>query len=204
MKHSSARGFTLIEVMVAMAIFGVMTVLAYMSLGQTLANADLLTARMDRLQAIQRTMRLLGNDFLTAAPRPVRSELGDSYLPAVQITASNEVLLAITHGGWPNPAGLPRSTMQRTVYLLQEDKLLRVYNTVLDATYSNNAVTTEILDGVVSLEFRMIDDNLATTNQWPPLNAQGASALLLRPRAVEIILTLEDEGEIRRVIEVAS
>ena len=204
MKHSSARGFTLIEVMVAMAIFGVMTVLAYMSLGQTLANADLLTARMDRLQAIQRTMRLLGNDFLTAAPRPVRSELGDSYLPAVQVTTSNEVLLAITHGGWPNPAGLPRSTMQRTVYLLQEDKLLRVYNTVLDATYSNNAVTTEILDGVVSLEFRMIDDNLATTNQWPPLNAQGASALLLRPRAVEIILTLEDEGEIRRVIEVAS
>ncbi len=204
MKHSSARGFTLIEVMVAMAIFGVMTVLAYMSLGQTLANADLLTARMDRLQAIQRTMRLLGNDFLTAAPRPVRSELGDSYLPAVQVTASNEVLLAITHGGWPNPAGLPRSTMQRTVYILQEDKLLRVYNTVLDATYSNNAVTTEILDGVMSLEFRMIDDNLATTNQWPPLNAQGASALLLRPRAVEIILTLEDEGEIRRVIEVAS
>ncbi len=204
MKHSSARGFTLIEVMVAMAIFGVMTVLAYMSLGQTLANADLLTARMDRLQAIQRTMRFIGNDLLAAAPRPVRSELGDTYLPAVQLTASNDYLLAITHGGWPNPAGLPRSTMQRSVYLLQEDKLLRVYNTVLDATYSNNAVTTEILDGVVSLEFRMIQDNLETTNQWPPLNAQGASALLLRPRAVEIILTLEDEGEIRRVIEVAS
>jgi len=204
MNVANSRGFTLIEVMVAMAIFGVMTVLAYMSLGQTLANAELLTARMDRLQAIQRTMRLLGHDFLTAAPRPVRSELGDTYLDAVQVTASNEVLLAITHGGWPNPAGLPRSTLQRSVYLLQEGKLLRVYNTVLDATYTNNAITTEILDGVVSLEFRMIQDDLATTNQWPPLNAQGASALLLRPRAVEIILTLEDEGEIRRIIEVAS
>lgn len=204
MKLASARGFTLIEVMVAMAIFGVMTVLAYMSLGQTLANAALLTARMDRLQAIQRTMRFIGNDLLTAAPRPVRSELGDSYLPAMQVTASNDYLLAITHGGWPNPAGLPRSTMQRSVYLLQEDKLLRVYNTVLDATYSNNAIATEILDGVVSLEFRLIQDNLETINQWPPLAAQGASALQLRPRAVEIILTLEDEGEIRRIIEVAS
>lgn len=204
MKLASARGFTLIEVMVAMAIFGVMTVLAYMSLGQTLANAALLTARMDRLQAIQRTMRFIGNDLLTAAPRPVRSELGDSYLPAVQVTASNDYLLAITHGGWPNPAGLPRSTMQRSVYLLQEDKLLRVYNTVLDATYSNNAIATEILDGVVSLEFRLIQDNLETINQWPPLGAQGAYALQVRPRAVEIILTLEDEGEIRRIIEVAS
>lgn len=204
MKLASSRGFTLIEVMVAMAIFGVMTVLAYMSLGQTLANAALLTARMDRLQAIQRTMRFIGNDLLTAAPRPVRSELGDSYLPAVQVTASNDYLLAITHGGWPNPAGLPRSTMQRSVYLLQEDKLLRVYNTVLDATYSNNAIATEILDGVVSLEFRLIQDNLETINQWPPLGAQGAYALQVRPRAVEIILTLEDEGEIRRIIEVAS
>ncbi|MCH8158517.1 MAG: type II secretion system minor pseudopilin GspJ [Proteobacteria bacterium] len=204
MKLASSRGFTLIEVMVAMAIFGVMTVLAYMSLGQTLANAALLTARMDRLQAIQRTMRFIGNDLLTAAPRPVRSELGDSYLPAVQVTASNDYLLAITHGGWPNPAGLPRSTMQRSVYLLQEDKLLRVYNTVLDATYSNNAIATEILDGVVSLEFRLIQDNLETINQWPPLGAQGAYALQVRPRAVEIILTLEDEGEIRRLIEVAS
>jgi len=204
MKLASSRGFTLIEVMVAMAIFGVMTVLAYMSLGQTLANAALLTARMDRLQAIQRTMRFIGNDLLTAAPRPVRSELGDSYLPAVQVTASNDYLLAITHGGWPNPAGLPRSTMQRSVYLLQEDKLLRVYNTVLDATYSNNAIATEILDGVVSLEFRLLQDNLETINQWPPLGAQGAYALQVRPRAVEIILTLEDEGEIRRIIEVAS
>ena len=204
MNSSVSRGFTLIEVLVAMAIFGVMTVLAYMSLAQTLANSDLLTARMNRLQAIQRTMRLLSNDFFTAAPRAIRSELGDTYLPAVQYTAGNDSLLAITHGGWPNPAGLPRSTMQRSVYLLQDGKLMRVYNTVLDATYSANAIATEILDRVVSLEFRMIQDDLNSTAQWPPLGAQGSSALLLRPRAVEIILTLEDEGEIRRVIEVAS
>jgi general secretion pathway protein J len=204
MRSSRLQGFTLIEVLVAMAIFGVMTVLAYMSLGQTLANVDLLTARMDRLQAIQRTMRFVGNDLLTAAPRPVRSELGDTYLPAFHVSAGNEYALAITHGGWPNPAGLPRSTMQRTVYLLQENKLLRVYNTVLDATYSNNAIATEILDGVLGLEFRMIQDNLETITQWPPPDMQGSSALRIRPRAVEIILTLEDEGEIRRIIEVAS
>lgn len=204
MNVSAARGFTLIEVLVAMAVFGVMTVLAYMSLGQTLANAELLTARMDRLQAIQRTMRFITHDFLTAAPRPVRSELGDGYLPAVQISAGSEYVLAITHGGWPNPAGLPRSTMQRTVYLLQDDKLLRIYNTVLDATYANNAITTVILDGVISLEFRLIQDNLETTAQWPPTGMQGSFTLTIRPRAVEVILTLEDEGEIRRLIEVAS
>jgi general secretion pathway protein J len=197
-------GFTLIEVLVAMAIFGVLTMLAYLSVAQTLASAEMLTERMDRLQAIQRTMRYLGNDLTTASPRPVRSELGDSYLPAVMISSSNEFALAVTHGGWSNPAGLPRSTQQRSVYLLEDGKLFRIYFVVLDATYSNNAITTEILDGVERLEFILIQDNGQPTDQWPPPGTQGASAERLRPRAVEIILTLEDEGEIRRIIEVAS
>lgn len=188
----------------AMAVFGVLTILAYMSLGQTLLSAEMLTERMDRLQSIQRTMRYLSNDLGTASPRPVRSELGDSYLPAVMVSASNDFALAVTHGGWGNPAGLPRSTQQRSIYLLEDGKLFRIYYNVLDSTYSNNAISTEILDGVESLEFLLIQDNGEVTNQWPPLNAQGGSADRLRPRAVEIILTLEGEGQIRRIVEVAS
>lgn len=187
-----------------MAVFGVLTMLAYMSVGQTLAGAEMLTERMDRLQAIQRTMRYLSNDLNTAAPRPVRSELGDTYLPAVMISASNDFALAVTHGGWSNPAGLPRSTQQRSVYLLEDDKLLRIYYPVLDSTYSNNAISTEILDGVERLEFLVIQDNGQATDQWPPIGSQGGGSDRLRPRAVEIILTLEDEGEIRRIVEVAS
>ena len=204
MKRSRIRGFTLIEVLVAMAIFGVLTLLSYMALGQTLANAEMLTAQMDRLQAIQRTMRYLSNDLASAAPRPVRNQIGDGLLPAISISVANEYLLAVTHGGWSNPAGLPRSTQQRSVYLLQEDKLIRAYYTVLDATYSNEAISTEILDGVERLEFRLVDDNGNTSNQWPPVGVQGGSRNFLRPRAVEIILTLEGEGEIRRIIEVAT
>jgi general secretion pathway protein J len=204
MNRRHSGGFTLIEVLVAMAIFGVLTVLAYMSLAQTFQSADILNARMDRLQSIQRTIRYLSNDLATASPRPVRSDIGDTYMPAVMVSAANDFALAVTHGGWPNPAGLPRSTQQRSVYLLEDGKLFRVYYNVLDSTYASNAISTEILDGVESLEFRLIQDNSEVTNQWPPDGAQGADADRMRPRAVEIILTLENEGEIRRIIEVAS
>jgi len=197
-------GFTLIEVLVAMAIFGVLTILAYMSLAQTFQSADILNARMDRLQSIQRTIRYLSNDLASASPRPVRSDVGDTYMPAVMVSAANDFALAVTHGGWPNPAGLPRSTQQRSVYLLEDGKLFRVYYNVLDSTYASNAISTEILDGVESLEFRLMQDNSEVTNQWPPDGAQGRGADRMRPRAVEIILTLENEGEIRRIIEVAS
>jgi len=102
-----SSGFTLIEVLVAMAIFGVLSMLAYMTLGQTLANAEMLTERMDRLQAVQRTVRFLSTDLLQAAPRPVRLELGDSMGAAVLTSLSGEFALELTHGGWGNkhPAG---------------------------------------------------------------------------------------------------
>jgi len=204
MSRRLCGGFTLIEVLVAMAIFGVLTILAYMSLAQTFQSADILNARMDRLQSIQRTIRYLSNDLASASPRPVRSDVGDTYMPAVMVSAANDFALAVTHGGWPNPAGLPRSTQQRSVYLLEDGKLFRVYYNVLDSTYASNAISTEILDGVESLEFRLMQDNSEVTNQWPPDGAQGRGADRMRPRAVEIILTLENEGEIRRIIEVAS
>ena len=109
-------GFTLIEVLVALAVFGALSVIAYMALGQTLSNADLLTERMERLQAIQRTIRFLDSDLMQAAPRPVRDILGDGYQPSIRTSLASDYALEVTHGGWSNPAGLPRGTLQRSAY----------------------------------------------------------------------------------------
>ena len=72
------HGFTLIEVLVSLAIFAILAAMAYGALGQTLAAAELLNNRMDRLQALQRTVRVISEDFMQLSPRPVRDELGDS------------------------------------------------------------------------------------------------------------------------------
>ena len=132
-------GFTLIEVLVAMAIFGAMSMLAYMLLGQTLEGADRLTERIDRLQAVQRSVRFLSNDLVQAAPRPVRLELGDSMGSAVLTSLSSEFALELTHGGWGNPAGLPRGTLQRSAYRLEDDELVRYHWNVLDRTFANES-----------------------------------------------------------------
>ena len=193
-------GFTLIEVLVAMAIFGVMSMLAYMTLGQTLANAEMLTERIDRLQAVQRTVHFLSNDLLQAAPRPVRLELGDSMGSAVLTSLSGEFALELTHGGWGNPAGLPRGTLQRSAYRLEDDELVRYHWNVLDRTFANEPVANILLDNVESLLFRYLDTDGEWSEVWPPLAQPGIRS---RPRAVEIVLTLADEGEIRRLLEVS-
>jgi general secretion pathway protein J len=203
LNKAGKKGFTLIEVMVALAVFGVMSLLAYMSLGQTLANADMLTQRMDRLQSIQRTMSYLSSELLQAVPRPVRVELGDAPVPALQSSFGSDFALQLTHGGWPNPAGVPRSTLQRTAYRIEDGELIRYHWNVLDRTVNNTPLATVMLEEVESLTFRFLQVNDEWTEQWPPLAAQGGSNAGL-PRAVEVVLVLADEGEITRVIEVSS
>lgn len=202
-RPAPSRGFTLIEILVAVVLFAVLSYLAYLTLDRTLANAESLTASMDRLQAVQRTVRSLSDDLMLAAPRPVRLELGDTLGPAVHTNLTANFALEITHGGWSNPAGLPRGTLQRAAYRIEDGQLLRYYWTVLDRTFNNEPLVTVLLDGVDSLVFRYLQANGEWSDVWPPQGAAGAIALRARPRAVEFVLTLEDEGEIRRLVEVA-
>ena len=197
------RAFTLIEVLVSLAIFAILAALAYGALSQTLDSAELLNDRMDRLQAIQRTMRLLSEDLQQLAPRPIRDELGDGFGPALDTGFQSGFALELTHGGWSNPVVLPRGTLQRSAYRIEEDELIRYHWMVLDRTLANEPVSVALLDGVESILFRFLQANGEWTEQWPPTNRPGALGARQRPRAVEIILTLTGEGELTRLLEVA-
>lgn len=195
--------FTLIEVLVSLAVFAILAALSYGVLNQTLASAELLNERMDRLQDLQRTMRVLSEDFMQLTPRPVRDELGDNYSAALQTSSQSGFSLELTRSGWNNPLALPRGTLQRAAYRIEDQQLLRYHWNVLDRTLSNELIGVALLDDVESIFFRFMQDNGEWTEQWPPQGATGLPGLRQRPRAVEIVLTLQDEGTLTRLIEVA-
>ena len=202
-RRATGRGFTLVEILVALAVFAVMSALAYGTLAQTLTSAEVLSTRMDRLQAIQRTVQRIEQDFMQLAPRPVRNELGDGYNPALRTDFQSGFALELTRGGWSNPIALPRGTLQRAAYRLEEDRLVRYYWNVLDRTLSNDMVGVTLLDDVDSVVFRFMLESGEWTDQWPPPQRAGPLGLRIRPRAVQLVLTLVDEGEITRLIEVS-
>jgi len=198
-----SKAFTLIEVLVAMAVFALVAALAYGTLNQTLLSAEILSDRMDRLQALQRTVRLLTDDLQQLTPRPIRDELGDNYKPALSTGFQTGFALELTRAGWSNPMVLPRSTQQRAAYRIEDNELVRYHWNVLDRTLSNEPIVVSLLDGVENLQFRFYRSDEDFVEQWPAQTTAASTNVRSRPRAVEFILTLEDEGEIMRLIEVA-
>ena len=197
------RGLTLIEMLVAVFVFAVLATLTYQALARSLENSEFLTSRMNRVQDIQLAMRFLESDLLQTAPRPVRDELGEQLMPAIQSDASSQFALEVTRGGWSNPAGLPRSTQQRIAYQLVDGELSRYHWYVLDRTFSNEPIQTVLLGDVDAILFRYLRPSGEWVEQWPAVGAGTGVNPQNRPRAVEIVLSLADEGEITRIVEVA-
>jgi general secretion pathway protein J len=198
-----ARGFTLVEVLVAMFIFAILAVMAYGGYNQLSRQDEIVDRNASRTRAVQSTVQRMSEDFAMIEPRPVREPLGDSVDPALRADKRTETLVELTRSGWSNPAGVTRSTLQRVAYRVQDNKLERAYWNALDRTMSAEPTSAVLLDQVRTVSLRFMDQNQSWHEQWPPLGYSGPDALRLRPIAVEITLDLEDWGKIVRLVEVS-
>ena len=205
------RGFTLIEVLVAVLLMAVLSMLAYETLAYVHKARDGSVAAFARLREVELGMHTLVADFEQLEPRPVRQPVGDGYLGAFVGGTLTQDLAVLTRGGWANTAGLPRATLQRVTYTFDPEKgiLYRSYTTSLDSPLSVQPVKRELLKNVAKVSFRFMDGNQAWQTQWPSQDAQvpvpatsALAPLRLRPIAVEITVELKDWGKLVRLVEV--
>ena len=202
-RYAAAAGFTLVEVMVAVFIFAIVAAVAMGGYNELVKQSDIVNAASSRTREIQSAMQRLNIDFASLEPRPVREPLGDSLLPALRADERNQTLVELTHSGWSNPAGVPRSTLQRVAYRLENKKLLREYWLALDRTMTVEPESAVLLDRVERMKLRFMDGNRTWHDQWPPLGYSAPDGPRLRPIAVEVTVELEDWGELMRLIEVS-
>lgn len=197
----AGAGFTLVELLVAMAIVAIIGVMALTGLSTVIDQQTIARERTERWREVQLTMRIVAQDLVQIHPRPTRNETGDSFVPSVVGGANRQFPLELSRGGWSNPAGFERGNVLRVAYDWEDDTLVRYYWPVMDRTLATPPVRSEMLDGVDNVEVRFLSRDGEWITQWPPLGASGQAALTARPRAIEFAVELADFGRVRRLVE---
>jgi general secretion pathway protein J len=202
-------GFTLIEVLIAMAATVMIVTLAFMTFTNLLNGFEGLRAASKQSHEINRAWTLLSRDLRQFVNRPVRDELGtqESAFFGGEL-ADNSI--SFTRLGWHNPNRLLRSHMQRVRYRLEDETLWRESYPVLDRTDETEAARVELLQGVLAFSVAFLGDGVPLdagefdSEDWPrnwglESFQQGNTS---PPEAIEITLELEGFGEVRRLFQI--
>lgn len=97
--RAAIAGFTLIEILVALLVLGIMSALGYGTYRAARISAERTEESLQRSRAIEFGMRVMVQDFAQAVPRPVRDMLGQTRLPALQGTGGVGTLSTTTSSG---------------------------------------------------------------------------------------------------------
>ncbi len=193
------RGFTLLELMIAIAIFSVIASFVYAGLDIVLDSKQQTEQHLDRLSQLQLGLHLMQQDIEQAVERPIRDEFGDTQ-PALRSDGFSSIALELTRSGYANPMKLTRSQLQRVGYQLEEKSLYRLSWPILDRVQDTTPHRQKLIDGIEKLGISFFDQDMKRHTSWPPQNQsnpnQPPAAL---PKGVEVVIEIETMGALRRV-----
>lgn len=210
-------GFTLIELVVAIAIFSVMGVMAWAGMMSMVQQQEMTEERMDQFRDVQQGMTLLVRDLEHIRPRPVRGASHGDMQQAVSGGDFLDIPLEFTRGGVRNPMDQQRPDMQRVGYVLQGDQLVRYRWPVLDRAPGTEPMSMPVIEDVEAMTISFLDLQGEWHEQWPPTGrGRGGSDLgtggqggrgspegpYAMPLGIEVRLEIDGIGEVRRIVDV--
>lgn len=206
----SEVGFTLVEVLIAMAITAFVAVVGYTGLTTVITGVDSLRQETRQLEELNRAFQVLGRDLHQFVDRSVYDEFG-SRLSSMEGGELATQSLSFTRAGWHNSVGLPRSSLQRVAYYVDEDKLIRASWPVLDRTGAVEPVEMVLLREVDTFQVRFLGaldelevnrdsqiDRRFWQENWIP-DVSRREALTEPPIAVEVRLLVPQWGQLERL-----
>jgi len=183
-------GVTLLELVVVVAVFSIMSAAAYSSLNSSLKAEENFDAAMKEMEAVQMSLTLFERDIMQLSPRTIRDAYGDQEAAIVLVNGRE---LYFTRGGNFSSLKLDQTDLTRVDWSLRDEQLIRSYWRRLDSTQGDQPLRASLMGNVTRLSMRVLDQNGGWHLDWP----LGGSDQI---RAVEITLEVRDWGEIRRLL----
>lgn len=180
-------GFSLIEVLVALALFALLGAAGAAVLITGVDNREVIGAASERLGRLQRLEAVLRADLGQAADRTVREADGRARPYAFVGGGGDGVLFDFVRDGRANPGGAPRAALERLEYRLTGGRLERRAYPHPDGTRPDPPLVLH--DGVRAARVAYLSQG-RTGDDWT-----GSAARPL-PDAVRLELDLDDYGPV--------
>lgn len=192
---SHHRGFTLLEMMLALVIFSLLSIAGWQLLNAVSTARDTVSQHERRISGIDLAFVLMKQDFRQMIDRGVRVDGGvsqQSIFSSDTMLDTDDQAISFVRSGWRNPGQrLPRSQQQRVYYRLKNNQLERWYDLVLDTPSGIEPVKRTLIDDVNELKFYFFYNN----NWHPQLSGNY-------PEGIRVEIILEDLGMIQRDFEI--
>ena len=186
---ANERGFTMVEMLVALAIFSMISV-AGVALLQSAASSQLVVKkRLSDLSESARAIAVMESDLAQAIARPVRTT-ATTTTPAFSASGLGVAgqIFALTRAGQANVDDAPKPELQHVAFALENGALKRIGWSMLDG---GKPQPTILLKDVASVTVRFRDAEGNWRSDW---DAEDPLAL---PRALELELTQNRAAPVR-------
>ncbi|WP_197420518.1 type II secretion system minor pseudopilin GspJ [Sphingomonas sp. CCH5-D11] len=184
-------GFTLVEVMVALMIFGLIASAGVALLAFSVRAQGATTARLDDMGALARQSSLMAADLAQAMNRPARDGRGTTF-PAFVGDATS---VTFVRAGWSNIDSDARSTLQKVSYRLSDGVFQRIAWPMVDGAEPLPAAPALTGLAGAKLRYRIAG---AWSDSW---NGSEGAAL---PQALELTLQRRDGVSFRQLFLVGT
>ena len=187
----SSDGFTLVELMVAFLIFGMLAAAGVAVLGFSVRAQAAQGAKLDDLAGLTRTVSVLSADCAEAVARPTRNANG-ALLPAFTGDAGSGAIpmLRMVRGGWSNLDAEPRPGLQKVEYRVAGGALERVAYPQLDGAAPLTPAVLLTHVRAARMRYRFAG---AWSDRW-----DGAGGVAL-PQALELTVTRDNGTTVRQL-----
>ncbi|HUH93011.1 MAG TPA: type II secretion system minor pseudopilin GspJ [Casimicrobiaceae bacterium] len=185
------RGFTLVEVLIAVAIVALLSLLGYRAIAALSDSETKLSAEATRWRTLDLFFARLEGDLRQAVPRPAR--LGGTREPAWAgaTDATGNALLEFSRAG-PEFTLEPSSAGARMGYRFHDGTVDVLYWASYDRPQSAAPAAYPLISGIARFQIAYLAKDGSWLDSWP----QPGEADL--PRAVKVDLALESGEKIER------
>lgn len=194
MTHLNIRGFTLFEMVIAVAIFMIMGAIAYPGLTHMAKTGQIIGESNQRISELQFAVTYLSRDWIQISPRKIRNRYGDEES---NLLIENDSI-TFTRGGRSNLTGQLRSELQRVRYRVVDRALVREHWISLDQAIEEEPFGSVLMRGVESFQVNLIDSSEKEIETWPEIQAVGTGS----PIALEFSIETIELGSVSRILEI--